>query len=84
MYFKSKLLRICHQVIACTRSTEEQTRQAGAALARGIAEKHAHAEECEGLQKELSRVVELNKSLEQDICKLKGYPIKRAQNKAIS
>ncbi len=71
-------------MIACTRSAEEQTRQAEAAIARGIAEKHAHAEECEGLQKELSRVVENNKSLERDICKLKAYAIKRAQNKATS
>ena len=69
-------------MVACTRSTEEQTRQADAAMARSLVEKHAHAEECEGLQKELSRVVENNKRLEQDVLKLEAYAVKRAQNKA--
>ena len=53
-------------------------------MARSVAEKHTHAEECTGLQKELSRVGENNKRLEQDVSKLKAYAIKRAQNKASS
>ena len=72
------------QVVACTRSTEEQTRLGDAAIARSLAEQNASAEDCEGLQKELGCVEEDHKKLEQEITKLKVYAVKRAQHSKLN
>ncbi len=72
------------QVLSCTRSTEEQIRLAEATITRSLAEQHAKAEECEGLQKELGFVVENNKKFEQEISKLKAYAAKRAQHSKLN
>ena len=52
---------------------------AEASIASSTAERHARAEEYEGLQKELGCVTENNETLEHEVSKLREYAAKRAR-----